>query len=98
MAAYAIVDLHILDVAEYLAYQHDLGPLLEDAGARYLARGGEFAILSGDLKPERLLIMEFPSMASLRSFYASDAYLALEAKRAACAHVSVIAVNGLSCA
>ena len=95
MSAYAIVDLHILDVARYLDYQRALAPLLESAGARYLARGGEFEVLAGDLRPERLLIMEFPSMDALRGFYDSDSYQALEAQRAACARVCVIAVNGL---
>lgn len=96
MAAYAIVDLHILDVAKYLDYQRELAPLLENIGARYLVRGGEFEVLAGDLQPERLVIMEFPSMEVLRDFYASEAYGALEARRAASAHVCVIAVNGLS--
>ncbi len=95
MAAYAIVDLHILDVAEYLAYQQELAPLLQQAGARYLARGGEFEVLVGELRPERLMIMEFPDMDSLRSFYDGDDYRSLESQRAACARVCVIAVDGL---
>ncbi len=95
MAAYAIVDLHILDVAAYLVYQRELAPLLQRAGARYLARGGEFEVLAGEMRPERLVIMEFPAMDVLRNFYDSDAYQALEAQRAACARVCVIAVNGL---
>lgn len=95
MAAYAIVDLHILDVAEFLDYQRELAPLLADVGARYLARGGEFEVLAGNMHPERLMLMEFPSMDDLRGFYTSNRYQALEAKRAACARVCVIAVNGL---
>lgn len=98
VAAYAIVDLHILDVAKYLEYQRELAPLLADVGARYLARGGEFEVLAGDMRPERLVLVEFPSMDELRAFYDSDSYQALEAKRAACARVCVIAVNGLAMA
>ena len=39
MPAYAIVDVHILDIEHYLEYQHAIRPLVEAAGARYLARG-----------------------------------------------------------
>jgi len=95
MAAYAIVDLHIFDIADYLQYQRALRPLLVGVGARYLARGGEFEVLAGHLQPERLVLMEFPSMDVLRDFYASDAYQALEAQREACSKICIIALNGL---
>ena len=35
-----------------------LSPLLRAAGAKYLARGGEFEILAGDMQPERLVLIE----------------------------------------
>ena len=36
MAAYAILDLNIYDIAAYLKYQRAVKPLLESAGARYM--------------------------------------------------------------
>ena len=44
MAAYVITDLEVFDIEPYLAYQQAVKPLLEAAGARYLARGGEFRV------------------------------------------------------
>ena len=44
MAAYVITDLEVFDIEHYLAYQQAVKPLLEAAGARYLARGGEFRV------------------------------------------------------
>ncbi len=41
MVAYAIVEVDVHDIADYLLHQQQLAPLLESAGARYLARGGE---------------------------------------------------------
>ena len=95
MSAYAIVDLHIYDIARYIEYQHALNPLLREAGATYLARGGEFDVLAGDLRPERLMIIRFPSMDALHDFYASEAVRALEPQRDACTRICIIAVNGL---
>ena len=95
MTAYAIVDLHIYDIARYIEYQHALNPLLRKAGAAYLARGGEFEVLAGDLQPERLILIQFPSMDALRAFYESEQVLALTPQLEACARICVIAVNGI---
>ena len=48
MTAYAVVDVDIFDIADYLKYQQAVRPLLEAAGARYLGRGGEFQVIEGD--------------------------------------------------
>lgn len=95
MAAYAIVDVDIFDIADYLQYQQALRPLLEAAGARYLARGGETEVLAGDHAPQSLLLVEFPSMEVLVDFYRSDAYLALEKQRKSCSSAAMFAVRGV---
>ena len=48
MTAYAIVDVTVHDIADFLMYQRKLAPLLRAAGARYLARGGEFRVYEGN--------------------------------------------------
>ncbi|QFU75853.1 DUF1330 domain-containing protein [Halioglobus maricola] len=95
MAAYAIVDVHIFDIADYLDYQQALGPLLREAGARYLARGGEFEVFAGHMQPERLIILEFPSHDRLRQFFQGDDYQALLPQQEACCRACVIGVSGL---
>ncbi len=96
MSAYTIVDLDIFDIEDYLRYQHALKPLLEEAGGRYLARGGEYTVLAGDCQPQRLVLLEFPSYDALIEFYQSDAYQALEPQRRACCRARIIGVEGLS--
>ena len=95
MSAYAFVDLHIFDIEDYLEYQHALRPLLQRVGARYLARGGEFEVFEGHMQPQRIILMEFPSMEVLREFYSSEAYQALEAQRKDCSRACIIGVSGL---
>lgn len=95
MAAYVITDLEVFDIEHYLAYQQAVRPLLEAAGARYLARGGEFRVYEGDYQPRRLVVLEFPSLEAVGDFYESNAYLAIEAQRRACSSARIIAVEGL---
>ena len=95
MSAYAIVDIHILDIEHYLDYQHAIRPLVEAAGARYLARGGEFKVFEGDFVPSRLILIEFPSLEAMEEFYHSEAYQALEGQRRACSSARIVGVKGL---
>ncbi len=94
MPAYAILDLDIHDIAEYLRYQSAVKPLLDAAGARYLARGGEFTVFAGNYQPGRLMVVEFPSLRAMEEFYRSDGYQALESRRLACSQASIIGVEG----
>ena len=81
MSAYAVVDLEVFDIELYLRYQKAVRPLLESVGARYLARGGEYRVYEGDYLPSRLILLEFPSLEVMDSFFESEAYLALEEQR-----------------
>lgn len=94
MSAYAIMDVQIHDIGEYMEYMGRVAPLLEAAGARYLVRGGPFKVLEGDYQPYRLMVVEFPSLAALETFHASDEYTALKVTRDACSATRLIAVSG----
>lgn len=95
MAAYAIVDLEVFDIELYLKYSLAVRPLLDAAGARYLARGGEFLVLEGDYQPSRLILVEFPSLDCMQSFYQSDSYRELEIQRRECSRANILGVEGL---
>ena len=95
MPAYAIFDLEVFDIEEYLSYQHAIRPLVESAGASYLARGGEFKVFEGDYQPHRLILVEFPSLAAMDDFFQSDAYQALEPQRRSCSSARILGVEGL---
>jgi uncharacterized protein (DUF1330 family) len=95
MAAYLIVDLDVFDIEHYLRYQKAIKPLLDAAGARYLVRGGEFRVIEGDYQPQRLIIVEFPSLDAIDEFYHTEAYQALEPQRLACSNARITSVEGL---
>lgn len=95
MAAYAVVDVEIHDIEAYLVYQKAASVLLEAAGARYLARGGEHRVFAGNYQPRRLIIVEFPSLSAMEDFFESEGYLSLEAQRLSCSRARIIGVEGL---
>jgi uncharacterized protein (DUF1330 family) len=95
MAAYVITDLEVFDIEHYLGYQQAMRPLLEAAGAHYLARGGEARVFEGEFRPRSIVILEFPSLDAVQDFYDSEDYQALEPRRLACSSARIIAVQGL---
>ncbi|MDQ6767198.1 MAG: DUF1330 domain-containing protein [Candidatus Eremiobacteraeota bacterium] len=47
---------------------------LKPFGGKYLARGQPWAVLDGESAPERLAIVEFPTVAAAQEWAASSAY------------------------
>ncbi len=95
MPAYALLDVEIFDIEQFMAYQKRVSPLLDAIGARYLARGGELRVYAGDYQPNRLLLLEFPSMEAMDRFHTSRAYTDLAKVRDRCCRCQIVAVRGL---
>ncbi len=95
MAAYVIFDVEIYDPRRYQDFMIQVKPVLEAAGGKYLARGGEHKVLEGDWEPRRIVLFEFPSMEAADSFYYSDVYQGLKAIRDECSSGRVVAVEGI---
>ena len=95
MAAYLIADLEITDDRGFEEYRRRVPAVIASHGGRYLVRGGATEVLEGTLTPHRTVIVEFPSMASLRAFYASPEYRALRAIREESAKSTLIAIEGV---
>jgi uncharacterized protein (DUF1330 family) len=94
--AYVIVDMDVTDPDRYATdYVPLSGPSVEAAGGRYLARGGETAVLEGDAQPHRTVIIEFESFEAAKAWYDSPAYREARAARAGAAVGSFIAVEGV---
>ena len=80
-------------------YADDLGitiPLSRlRRGGRYLVRGGELAVLEGDWRPSRLVVLEFEDLAAARSWYASARYQEAKGLREGAARLRMVAVQGV---
>jgi uncharacterized protein (DUF1330 family) len=95
MTAYVIFDVEINDPKRYQEFMSGVKPALEQAGARYLVRGGAHKVYEGDWEPRRIVLLELPSVAAWESFYNGPTYQGLKSIRDACSSARLVGVEGL---
>ena len=95
MPAYLIVDNQITDPKAYDEYRRRVVPLLGRFGGRFLVRGGQISHLEGEWKPQRLVIVEFPSMDALQAWYRSPEYAPILELRKSASTGSVVVAAGV---
>ena len=94
MPAYVIVETDVTDPEQYEHYKAAASDAVAAGGGRYLARGGELAVLEGDWQPPRLVILEFEDLAAARRWYDSELYQQARRRREGAAHLRMVAVQG----
>ena len=95
VSAYLIVDIEITDPAKYSEYIEAVPAVVYEHGGRYLSRGTDVLPLSGDWRPERVILLEFPDMDHLAAFGSSSAYRALARLREESTRTRSVAVPGV---
>lgn len=95
MPAYLIVETQITDPVAYEVYKSLSPAAIAAHGGRFLARGGELAVLEGDWHPNRLVLAEFPDIATAKIFYDSPEYLKARKAREGAATLRMVVVEGL---
>lgn len=68
MAAYLVLDFQVTDLRGFMPYAEAIPAFIAKHGGRYIVRGVEPAVMEGDWKPERMVILEFPSSDHARAF------------------------------
>ena len=95
MAAYWIGEHAITDTTKFEEYLRKAVPMIERFGGRYLTRVGSHEILEGDWKPNRVVIIEFPDIASIKNWYRAPEYQPLIALRRSAATDVMIVLEGV---
>ncbi|HUJ56490.1 MAG TPA: DUF1330 domain-containing protein [Gaiellaceae bacterium] len=95
MPAYVIVETDIHDPDRYERYKAASPGAVASGGGRFVARGGELAVLEGDWDPSRLVILEFPDLDAVRRWYDSPEYVEARKLREGAARLRMVAVEGL---
>ena len=95
MPAYVIADVEVIDPIRYEDYKRLVPLSISKYGGRFLARGGEAETLEGAWTPGRLVIVEFPSLARAREWWASPEYAPAKALRQATSAGSLVVIEGL---
>lgn len=95
MSAYLINQLSIRDTSYRKDYYAKVGALLARHGGRQIAGGPPAERLEGDWElPERVAVLEFPSLDHARAFWNDPDYAPLKAARQACTTGRVMLVDG----
>ena len=95
MAGYILVNVKVTDAARYETYKQLAQRAVERYGGRYLVRVGETATLEGGWQPDRIVVLEFPTLERAKEFYRSPEYAAARHSRSECAEMKMIAVAGV---
>lgn len=94
MSAFVIVDTKINNPEVYEQYKKLAKPIAEKFGGVYRVRGGEMDVLENELwTPTRIVVVEFPDMASARAFANSDEYAPVKKIRHENAECTLIIVE-----
>ena len=95
MTAYLVVDCEVTDPQRFETYKAMVPGLVRQFGGKYLARGGDVVPLEGDWKPQRIVIVEFPTLDAARTFLESSEYRVARAAREGAARMRILAVAGV---
>jgi uncharacterized protein (DUF1330 family) len=95
MAAYVIANVDVQDQTRYDNYRRHVLPSVEAYGGRFLVRAGPFEVIEGDWMPKRLVILEFPDMATVKRWYDSPEYQTVVKDRWASTKSQVVFVDGM---
>lgn len=95
MAAYVIVDVTIMDPIEYETYKKLTPASIAAYNGKFIVRGGETEILEGDWQPGRVVVVEFPTLAIAKAWWASDEYAVAKIIRQRTAETKMIVVEGV---
>jgi len=95
MSALVIVEIEVRDPETYERYKRLVPASLEAYGGRFVARGGAIESLEGDWLPERIVVLEFPSLERARQWWESAEYREAKALRMRAARTRMIATEGV---
>lgn len=95
MPAYVIAEVEVLDEGQYAEYRTLVPATLEAYGGRFIVRGGAVTPLEGDWNPERIVVIEFESVARARAWWSSEEYRAAKSIRQRTSRGRLLVVEGV---
>ena len=96
MSAYVIVEVEIHDPKEYEEYKTLTPASIAAHDGKFIVRGGKLESLEGDWNPQRLVVLEFPTVEKAKQWWNSNEYAPAKAIRHRTAHTKMIVVEGFN--
>lgn len=94
MPAYVINDMEVTNPQLFEEYRKLSPPTVAHYGGKFLARGGYTETLEGDWSPKRLVVLEFPSLASAKAWVDSPEYAPARRLRQLSSRSNIILLEG----
>ena len=95
MPAYVIVDIDVQDPIGYEEYKKQASDTVFKYGGKYIVRGGKTEVLEGEWQPNRIVILEFPSIDQAKEWLNCEHYREPRKLRHKTAKTNMIVVEGL---
>ena len=94
--AFILLDTKINDPIAFENYKAAAKPIAEKFGGKYLTRGGKIDVVQNDLwAPERIVLIQFPSMTEAHNFLDSPEYAPVKDIRLASSNTTLMVLEGL---
>ena len=94
MSAYVIVEVEIDDPVEYEDYKKLTPASIAAFGGRFIVRGAKSECLEGDWHPQRIVVLEFPSVERAKEWWHSAEYAPAKEIRHRTAKTRMLIVDG----
>ena len=96
MSAYIIVEIEIHDLAQYEEYKKLTPASIAAFGGKFIVRGPQVEMLEGDWNPQRLVVLEFPTVEKAKQWWSSEEYAPAKALRQRIAKTNMIVAEGFN--
>lgn len=95
MPAYVIVEIEIEDHETYEEYKKLTPAAIAAYDGKFIVRGGKTECFEGDWNPERIVVLQFPSLEIAKEWWASAEYSEAKALRQKAAKTKMIVMQGV---
>ena len=93
-SAYIIANVEVTNPTQYEEYKKWSTEAMKAHGAEVCVRGGAVEVLEGDWRPDRVVVLKFPSVEKARAFNDSVEYAAARRAREGAAVMRMVLVEG----
>ena len=100
MSCYFMVDTYIDEEkgrGQYDEYIQQVKPIVENFGGEYLARTEHITSLHPQRRPQRVILIRFPSRQALDDCFGSEVYRNIMKKRMDSVDARAVVVEGMKC-
>ena len=94
MSAYVIVEIEIHDPVEYDEYKKLTPASIAAYDGKFVVRGAQTETLEGDWHPQRIVVLEFPSVERAKQWWNSEEYATAKSIRQRTAKTKMLVVEG----